>query len=217
MKHCHNNPLDRRSISFRPNSTPIDEEICCLSDLGSCWVGYENQPKSYANMVILKDGEIRDMKTLQSKEVSDLIKNMTLKKWSAVVHTVLRLKELQEDMHHFLSVFITQELALYCAGNNSILKSNGLEGFATFSNRFVVEECQSCWPLWFASIAGACSVHKSKEKARQATNKIALASATTARFRNRAAIPTRISTVLLHSGAKSRDFKAQQALCICLS
>ena len=60
-------------------------------------VANENQPKSSVKVAIFKDGEIQDMKTPHSKEVSDLIKNITLRKWSAVVHTVFRMKELQGD------------------------------------------------------------------------------------------------------------------------
>ena len=213
-------PLAKRSISFHCSLIPIDEEIRRLSDLGSRMVANENEPaKSSVKVAILKDGEIQDMKTIRSKEISDLIKNITLRKWTAVAHTVFRLKELQEDLRHFLSVFVAREFALYCAGNNSILKSNSPDEFVAFSNKFVVEECRSWCPLWFASVAGACGVHKSKEKARQATNNIALATATTARFRNRAmsAIATRISTVLLHSGAKSRDFTRLNKLGVCVS
>ena len=121
------------------------------------------------------------MKTLQSKEVLDLIKNITLTKWSAVAHIVFKSKELQVDLRHFLGVFVAQEFTLYCAWNNSILKSNALDEFAAFSNKFFMEECRSWCPLWFASVASACNVHNSKEKARQATNNIALATATTAR------------------------------------
>lgn len=215
----------RRSISFNcstatsSSSTPIDEEVRRLADLGSRVVHNEHQPKSSVKVAFLKHGTIQELKTPKDKDSSDLIKNVCLRKWSAVANTVFKMKELQEDLRHFLSVFVAREFSSYCKGNNSILKSKTPDEYIAYSNKFVLEECRSWCPLWYASVTGACGVHKSKEKTIQATNNIALATATTARFRNRemSALATRISTVLLHSGAKSRDFTRLNKLGVCMS
>ena len=185
-----------------------------MLDASNCQI-----PSLSIKVAFLQNGNIDSIISPKDKESKSPIKTICHKNWKAVAHSVFKIKDSQEDLCDMLGCSVARKFAAYYKGTNSILKSKSPEEFAAFSNKFNVEECRAMCPLWYASVTGACGANKSKAKVVEATNSVALATATTARFQNRemSAIATRISTILLHSGAHSKDFSKLQKLGVCIS
>ena len=100
-----------------------------------------------------------------------------------------------------------------------MLKKSSADELSSFRNKNVVDEAKSICPFWFACVAGSCDAHKSEDKFNKAVNCIALVIAVIAKYKNHlmSAFAKRISTVLLHSGAKAEDFAWLNHFGICTS
>ena len=70
-----------------------------------------------------------------------------------------------------------------------------------------MHKIEFCCPLWHACLTGAANVHLPGAKFDVAVNSLALASSVIARLRNpcMSALAKRVSSVLVHSGAKADD------------
>lgn len=103
--------------------------------------------------------------------------------------------------------------------SDSMLKYSAPSELAAFSNRKLVHEIEVYCPLWHACLTGAANVHLPGAKFDAAVNSLALASSVIARLRNprMSALAKRVSTVLVHSGAKADDFMRLNRLGICMS
>ena len=82
-----------------------------------------------------------------------------------------------------------------------------------------MHKIEVCCPLWHACLTGAANVHLPGAKFDDAVNSLALASSVIARLRNprMSALAKRVSSVLVHSGAKADDSMHLNSLGICMS
>ena len=126
--------------------------------------------------------------------------------------------ELKVELESVLSKTVSKEMSGYCQ-SDSALKHGSADELSSFHNRVVVYEAKVFCPIWYACASGACDAHKSEEKRQKAINPLALVTAVMAKHRNRlmSAFAKRVSTILLHSGAKSQDFTRLNHLGLCTS
>ena len=183
-----------------------------------CKIESEKHVQTEVKVMLCGNGEVK-LRTPSDKITKSLIKNAVLRKWKNVSNIVINHKDIEPFLRTALSCKVSGEFKQYCEGTNSILKGTSPEELAAYSNRFVAQETKVMCPFWHASLLGACGVHKCQEKKQKASNAIALATSVTARARNQrmSALVSRISVILLHSGAKTQDFTRLNRLGISLS
>lgn len=148
-----------------------------------------------------------------------LIKNVAQKNWKATVNIIFKHSECRAAVHEATRSKVSSEFKEYCHSDNSVLKYSSPAEIASYSNRLVKHEASVFCPLWSSAVQGAIGVVKSVTKISKATNVFALCTGAVARFRNNrmSALAHRVSVILLHSGAKSRDFLRLNRLGICMS
>ena len=212
----------KKSFSFQSNEqgdiTPANVNFQKEAER-LCKIGSENPGQSEVKVMLCTgNGEVK-LRTPSDKITRSLIKNTVLRKWKNVANIVINHKDIEPFLRIALSYKVSAEFKHYCEGTNSILKGTSPEELAAYSNRFVAQETKVMCPFWHASVLGACGVHKCQEKEQKANNAIALATSVTARSRNQrmSALVSRISVILLHSGAKTQDFARLNRLGISLS
>ena len=164
------------------------------------------------------NGEFK-LRTPSDKITRSLIKNIVLRNWKSAANIVMSHKDMEPFLRTALSSKVSSEFKHYCEGTNSILKGTSPEELSAYSNRYVSQEVKVMCPFWHASVVGACGVHQHQDKELKASNAIALSTSATARSRNQrmSALASRISVILLHSGAKSQDFTRLNGLGVSLS
>ena len=101
----------------------------------------------------------------------------------------------------------------------NVLKYATPSELSSFSNNPVHHEVATYCPLWHSALVGAMGPCKKEDKAAKAVNVTSLCSAAVAKFRNQrmSAYAHRISLILIHSGAKSQDFRRLNQLGIFMS
>ena len=131
-----------------------------------------------------------------------IVKNIFNRNWKPVANAAL-------------SKNLSREMSDYCH-SESMLKYSTPSELSAFSNRTFVHEVKVFCPLWYSCIIGAANVGNDIE---ESINPMALATASIARHRNSrmSAFAKRISTVLVHTGAKADDFTRLNRLGICSS
>ena len=191
------------------------ERLCKIeSNLAS-----ENRNQSDVKVILRGgNGEVK-LCTPNDKTTRSLIKNIVLRKWKNVANIVFSHKDVEPFLRTALASKVSREIKYYCEDTNSILKGTSPEELSAYSNRFVLQEVKVTCPFWHASLVGACVVHKCEDKELKASNAVALATSAMARSRNQrmSALVSRISVILLHSGAKSQDFTGLNRLGVSLS
>ena len=184
-----------------------------------CKIESEKRVQTQVKVMLCTGNEEVKLRTPSDKITKSLIKNAVLRKWKNVSNIVINHKDIEPFLRTALSCKVFAEFKQYCEGTNSILKGTSPEELAAYSNRFVAQETKMMCPFWHASLLGACGVHKCQEKKQKASNAIALPTSVTARARNQrmSALVSRISVILLQSGAKTQDFTRLNRLGISLS
>ena len=114
---------------------------------------------------------------------------------------------------------MSREFKEYCHSTTSALKYTTPSELASFSNNLFHHEVATYCPLWHSALVGSMGPCKKEDKAARALNVTSLCSAAVAKFRNQrmSAYAHRISVILIHSGAKSQDFRRLNQLGICMS
>ena len=123
------------------------------------------------------------------------------------------------SIHEATRSKVASEFKEYCRSDNSVLKYSSPTELASFSNKLVQHEAKLFCPLWSSAVSGALGVVKSDKKVSKVSNVFALCTRAVAKFCNNkmSALAHRVSTGLLHSGAKSHDFLRLNRLGICMS
>jgi hypothetical protein len=150
---------------------------------------------------------------------SRVIKNIALNNWKAAVNIMFKNPDCKVHLQQAIRSSISSEFKEYCHSDNSVLKYSSPSELASFSNNLVHVESSVFCPLWTSAVEGALGVSQGDKKKIKATNVFALCTGSAARFRNNrmSAYAHRVSTILLHSGAKSRDFMRLNRLGISMS
>ena len=148
-----------------------------------------------------------------------LIKNVALKNWKATVNIMFKHSECQSSIHEATRSKVASEFKEYCRSDNSVLKYLSPAEIGSFSNKLVQHEARLFCPLWSSAVNGALGEVKSEQKFSKASNVFPLCTGSVAKFRNNkmSALAHRVSTILLHSAVKSRDFLRLNSLGICMS
>ena len=148
-----------------------------------------------------------------------LIKNVAQKNWKALVNIMFKNSECKPSIHEATRSMVASEFKEYCHSDNSVLKYSSPAEISSYSNKLVQHEASVFCPLWSSAVKGALGVVKSAKKISKANNVFALCTGAVAKFRNNkmSALAHRVSTILLHTGAKSRDFLRLNRLGICMS
>ena len=144
-----------------------------------------------------------------------IVKNIFNRNWKPVANAMFAHTELRNELMSALSKNLSREMSDYCH-SESMLKYSTPSELSAFSNRTFVHEVKVFCPLWYSCIIGAANVGDDIE---ESINPMALATASIARHRNSrmSAFAKRISTVLVHTGAKADDFTRLNRLGICSS
>lgn len=149
---------------------------------------------------------------------ANMIRNICDRNWKPVVNAMFVYEKLREELLSSLSRNMAREMTEYIR-SDSMLKYSSPDELAAFSNRKLVHEIKVFCPLWHACITGAANVHQPDSNLDGSINSIALATLAVARLRNScmSTHAKRVSTVLVHSGAKANDFTRLNHLGICTS
>ena len=144
-----------------------------------------------------------------------VVKNICNRNWKPVANAMFAHTELRNELMSALSKHLSREMSDYCH-SESMLKYSTPSELSAFSNRTFVHEVKVFCPLWYSCIIGAANVGDDIE---ESINPKALATASIAHHRNSrmSAFEKRISTVLVHTGAKEDDFTRLNRLGICSS
>ena len=178
---------------------------------------FKPECKPKIKVVIPQNGKLSE-RTPPDDTTAALIKNLCTKKWRPAANCLMKHNELKQEILSVLSKTVSKEVAAFCK-SESVLKKSSADELSCFRNKNVVDEAKSICPFLFACVAGSCDAHKSEEKFDKAVNSLALVIAVIAKYRNHlmSAFAKRISTILLHSGAKAQDFARLNHLGICTS
>ena len=149
---------------------------------------------------------------------ADIVKNICNRNWKPVVNATFVHEELKKELLSSLAKHLAREMTEYTR-SESMLKFSTPSELACFSNRKLVHEIKVFCPLWYTCITGAACVDPSDEKFDESINSLALATSAITRLRNprMSARAKRVSTVLVHGGAKAADFTRLNRLGICIS
>ena len=213
MKDCTEKPTARRSITYMSSdvtSRRMREEICDLMSM-------EEVDKPALRIFIPTGNDNFAFRSTPDATTANMVKNVSNKNWKPVVNALFVHEELKDELLHCLSKNMAREMTGYIA-SDSMLKYSAPSELAAFSNRKLVHEIEVYCPLWHACLTGAANVHLPGAKFDDAVNSLALASSVIARLRNprMSALAKRVSTVLVHSGAKADDFMRLNRLGICM-
>ena len=215
MKDCSEKPTARRSITYDMSSDVtsrrVREEICDLMSM-------EEVDKPALRIIIPTGNDNFAFRSTPDATTANIVKNICNKNWKPVVNALFVHTELKDELLHCLSKNMAREMTGYIH-SDSMLKYSAPSELAAFSNRKLVHEIEVYCPLWHACLTGAANVHLPGAKFDAAVNSLALASSVIARLRNprMSALAKRVSTVLVHSGAKADDFMRLNRLGICMS
>ena len=158
-------------------------------------------------------------KLIEDDRAKSLIKNVAQQNWKAAVNIVFKHPACQDHIKEAIRSSVSREFKEYCHSTTSVLKYATPSELSSFSNNLVQHEVATYCPLWHSALVGAMGPCKKEDKAAKAVNVTSLCSAAVAKFRNQrmSAYAHRISVILIHSGAKSQDFRRLNQLGICMS
>ena len=206
--------FDQKEASHFSETVPmvVQDNFQCLSAED---IEPEGKPK--LKVLIPQNGK-SSVRTPPDDTTAALIKNLCTKKWRSAANCLMKHTELKQEILTVLSKTVSKEVIAFCK-SPSVLKKSSAEELSSFTNKNIVDEAKSICPFWFACVAGSCDAHKSEEKFNKAVNCLALVISVIAKYKNHlmSAYAKRISTILLHSGAKARDFTRLNHLGICTS
>lgn len=174
--------------------------------------------KAKMKVIIPTGDETLTLRSPPDVMTANMIRYICERNWKPVVNAMFGYEKLREELLSSLSRNMAREMTEYIQ-SDSMLKYSSPDELAAFSNRKLVHEIKVFCPLWHACISGAANVHQPDSKLDGSINSIALATSAIARLRNshNSAHAKRVSTVLVHSGAKVNDFTRLNHLGLCTS
>ena len=178
-----------------------------------------NPIQDYRSKAHPKSGtEVKD-ETPVDPAVCSLIKNVVKKNWKTVSNIlVMKIKEAKPYVQQAVRKVIDKEFANLCKVGRSILRKRAPKELVEFSNEKLAQEVSTECPMWNSCLVGACGINENIQDAGN-TNSIAVATAVVAKRRHQrmSAFAYRISSILMHSGAKEADFTRLNRLGLCMS
>lgn len=162
--------------------------------------------------------EVKD-KTPKDAVLRSLIKNTLKKNWKTVANVlILKIKEAKPFVQQALRKVTEKEIGVLCKKGKSILKNRSAKELIEFSNEKVAEEVSKECPTWNSCVLGACGIWDNEDDP-SSSNSVAVATAVVAKRRNKrmSAFAYRVSSILMHSGAKEADFTRLNRLGLCMS
>ena len=181
-------------------------------------ISLEPEQSTRVKVLVLWPSGKTDVRVPDRKENINLLKNIALRKWTAVANAVLTHSELRQDILRALWRTLNSEVKNYCS-SDSVLKHRIPKELIAFSNCSLVKEVSTECPFWSSCMSGACGVNIKENCDSSANNAIALATSVIARFRNKSmsALAYRISSILFHSGVSHQDLTRLNRLGLCMS
>ena len=158
-------------------------------------------------------------KTPKDPVLRSLIKNTLKRNWRTVANILLlKIKEAKPFVQQALRNVIAKEIGVLCKSGKSILKNTSAKELIEFSNERVAGEVSKECPVWNSCVLGACGIWDNEDDPSN-TNSVAIATAVVAKRRNKrmSAFAYRVSSILMHSGAKEADFTRLNRLGLCMS
>ncbi|KXJ11341.1 hypothetical protein AC249_AIPGENE23188 [Exaiptasia diaphana] len=163
-------------------------------------------------LLVHPNGDV-DVKNPTNSKVVQVIKNIANSQWTGAVNGLLDHPDesLQRELQTALQRRVNREFVAY-SKSDSVLKATKGDELAAFSNKLVAVEARTQCPLWDACIRGDTG-------AKGTVNELALMTAIAARTRNptMSAVAFRISSILVHSGARFEDIRRLNNLGVCMS
>ena len=203
----------RRSLALGSE----DKENSMADLTGAEHLPKRNRLAETSSSVKVTYAKSKKMAEYEGSEQGNLMKYITWNDWKAILNILFKPKEVQNILPGAVQAVIYREFDVYCKFPNTLKKSSP-EELEKMSNAVIVEEVMSKCPIWFACARGACA-KLSIPRDSKTINAITLSTAILARCRNNklSSVPHRISTILIHSAAKSADFTRLNWLGICMS
>ena len=168
--------------------------------------------------VVISDSRL-SVRTPQNGLASGLIKNILQRKWQHVVNMLFKVDEALPHLQAAVTRAVNQEFKWFCC-SKSMLTMKSPEQIVQYSNKSLLDETSKKCPIYFSCILGTAGlIRKQKEMDWKTVNATAAATTVLARKRNSrmSAFAYRISSILIHSGAKTTDFTTLNRLGICMS
>ena len=158
-------------------------------------------------------------KLIEDDRVKSLIKNVAQQNWKAAVNIVFKHPACQDHTKKAIRSCVSREFKEYCHSTTSVLKYVTPSELSSFSNDLVYHAVATYCPLWHIALVGVMGPCEKEDKGAKAVNVTSLCSAAIAKFWNQrvSAYAHRISVILIHSGAKSQDFRRLNQLGIFMS
>jgi len=162
-------------------------------------------------------------RTPKDPACASLIKDVVKRNWKTATNILLfKIKETKPYIQQVLRKVVGKEFFDLCKVGKSILRKKTPKELVEFSNQNLAKEVSKECPLWNSCLVGACGISLNEEGKASETkdiNAIAAATAVVAKHRNNqmSAFAYRISSILMHSGAKEADFTCLNRLGLCMS
>ena len=200
--------IQRRKLSFsdKPGKHCEYEELNLLNI-----EEFNDSPKTEIKVSLVRPSGVT-LRTVPDKDISNMIKNLVLKRWKAVANAIFKHEQMVLELVPALCREVSGEFK-NLSKSDSVLKGTHPHQLDIFSNKLVLKETSLHLPIWNACIRGACGikVDESPHEKPKITNSIVLATSVAARVRNRemSAVAYRISIILYHGGL---SYQASQRL-----
>ena len=191
--------IQRRKLSFsdKPGKHCEYEELNLLNI-----EEFNDSPKTEIKVLLVRPSGVT-LRTVPDKDISNMIKNLVLKRWKAVANAIFKHEQMVLDLAPALCRKVSGEFK-NLRKSDSVLKGTHPHQLEIFPNKLVLKETSLHLPIWNACIRGACGikVDESPHGKPKITNSIILATSVAARARNRemSAVAYRISIILYHGG-----------------
>ena len=168
--------------------------------------------------VIISDSRLT-VRTPHDSLASSIIKNILKRKWQHVVNMLFKVEEAGPHLQDAITKAVNREFKWFCH-SNSTLTMKSPEQIVNYTNKSLLDETSKKCPIYYSCILGTAGlIGKQKEMDWKTVNATAAATAVLAKKRNArmSAFAYRVSSILIHSGAKTADFTRLNRLGICMS
>ena len=215
----------RRSLAMEPEIKDKVENVredflseeMFINELTTLESEESGKPKASVK-VIVSDSRLT-VRTPHSSIAASMIKNIAQRKWQQVVNMLFKVEEARCHLQDAIRKAVNQEFKWFCS-SNSTLAMKSPEQLVKFTNKSLLDETSQKCPIYYSCVLGTVGlIGKKKEMDWKTVNATAAATAVLAKKRNAqmSAFAYRISSILLHSGAKTTDFTRLNRLGICMS
>ena len=146
-----------------------------------------------------------------------MIKNIMQQKWQQVDNMLFKVEEARSHLQDAIRKAVNREFKWFCT-SISTLAMKSQEQLVKFTNKSLLDETSQKCPIYYSCVLGTVGLlGKKKEMDWKTVNETAAATAVMAKKRIAQMSAYRISSILLHSGAKTTDFTRLNRLGICMS